>query len=117
MRKRLLTGLLLFCWLPLAATEGDSPQLWGYGVKGCGDYIAAWERREQGDAEAAVDYLLYREWLAGLVSGLSLATGQDVLVGVEIEPALRRIKLHCEEHREDDFFNASMALVRLLSML
>jgi hypothetical protein len=117
MPKRLLTGLLLACWLPLAAAEGDTPQLWGYGVKGCRDYIAAWEGREQGDAEAAMDYLLYREWLAGLVTGLSLATGQDVLVGVEIEQALRRIKLHCEEHREDDFFKASMDLVRLLSML
>ena len=117
MLKPVLTGLLLACWLPLASAESESPQVWGYGVKGCGDYIAAWEGREQGDADAAIDYLLYREWLAGLATGLSLATGQDVLVGVEIEQALRRIKLHCEEHREDDFFNASMALVRLLSML
>ena len=31
----------------------------------------------------------WREWLAGLATGLSLATGQDVLVGVEIEQALR----------------------------
>jgi hypothetical protein len=117
MPKRLLTGLLLACWLPLTAAEGDPPQLWGYGVKGCAEYIAASEGRERGDAEAAVDYLLYREWISGLVTGLSLATGQDVLVGVDIEQALRRIELHCEEHREDDFFNASMALVRLLSML
>ena len=117
MRKRLLTGLLLACWLPSEAQEVDTPQLWGYGVKDCGDYIAVWEGRERGDSEAAVDYLMYREWLGGLVTGLSLATGQDVLVGVEVEQALQRIKLHCEEHREEDFFNASMALVRLLSTL
>ncbi len=57
MPKLTLTALLLACWVPLAVAEGDSPQLWGYGVKDCGDYIAAWDGREQGDAEAAVEYL------------------------------------------------------------
>ena len=46
---------------------------------------------------------------------MNLATGQDVLVGVEIESAMRRIHLYCDEHRKEDFFTATMDLVRLLS--
>jgi hypothetical protein len=109
MAKRLF-WILLSCWLPLQAA--DRPQLWGYGVKSCTEYMAAWEARESGG-----EFLRYQDWLTGLVSGLSLATGLDVIQGVEIPVAMRRIELACEDKPEQDFFNASMDLIRLLSRL
>jgi len=109
MAKRIIWIMLIF-WLPVQAA--DQPQLWGYGVKGCRDYMAAWQERDSGG-----EFLRYQDWLTGLVSGLSLATGQDVIQGLEIPVAMRRIELACEEKPEQDFFNASMDLIRLLSKL
>jgi len=55
--------------------------------------------------------------LTGLVTGLSLATGSDVLRGVDVKGAMRRIQVYCDEHPTEDFFIASMDLVRTLSSL
>jgi hypothetical protein len=105
-------GLALNALTPgWAAAEG--PTLWGYGVKSCRELVAA---VPAAGAEVAgnAEYPRYREWLAGLVSGLNLATGLDVLKGAELEAALTRIRAHCQERPEDDFFNASLALVKSL---
>ena len=99
------------------AQAAKMPPLWGYGIKSCDHYAAAWSGREEGVEGEIAEYRRYEDWLAGFVSGVNLATGQDVLVGVTIESAMRRIHLYCDEHRKEDFFNASMDLVRLLSQL
>lgn len=70
-----------------------------------------------GDEAAIFEYLRYRSWLAGLATGLSLATGIDVLKGVEITGAMRSIQVYCDEHPDDPFFGASMDLIRSLSGL
>ena len=111
--KKLLSIVLLT--LSLTSVSSEQPLLLGYGVKSCEDYLAVFAGWEQGDEEAIEHYLFYREWLSGLVTGLSLATGMDVLKGVEIKAALRRVQVDCEEHPDDDFFNASMRLIRVLS--
>jgi hypothetical protein len=89
------------------------PILWGYGIKGCPDYLRV-APAAGAETVANEEYLRYREWLAGLVTGLNLATGLDVLKGAELEAALSRIRARCEEHPEDDFFNASLALLKSL---
>jgi hypothetical protein len=94
-----------------------APALWGYGMKSCSAFLAS---APGGDASAEVagpDYLRYREWLSGLVSGLNLATGRDVLRGAEIDAALVRIQASCQDRPKDDFFNASLRLVRSLGQL
>jgi len=97
-----------------SALAGDSPTLWGYGVKPCSAFLAtapaAGVPAELGDA----DYLRYREWLAGLVSGLNLATGADVLNGAELDAALTRVRAQCKDHPSDDFFNARLTLIKSL---
>lgn len=105
--------LLTVLSLPLVA----APEVLGYGVKGCDEYNTTFSGWESGQAEAIEEYLHYRDWLAGLVTGLSLATGSDVLRGVEIRGAMRRIQVYCDEHPTEDFFIASMDLVRTLSGL
>ena len=94
-----------------AAAEG--PTLWGYGVKSCQELVTA---VPEAAAEVAgnAEYPRYREWLAGLVTGLNLATGLDVLKGAELEAALTRIRAHCQDHPRDDFFNASLTLLKSL---
>jgi hypothetical protein len=111
--KKLLSVVLLT--LSCACAGADKPLILGYGVKSCGDYLGVFSGWEQGEEEAIGRYLLYREWLSGLVTGLSLATGTDVLKRVEIQGALRRLQVNCDEHPEEDFFNASMRLIRELS--
>lgn len=101
----------------LNAMAVDRPQVLGYGVQSCRDYTLAFKEWEKGSEEYIAQYLRYRGWLAGLATGLSLATGLDVLKGVELDGAMRRIQVYCDDEPDDDFFNASMRLIRALSSL
>jgi hypothetical protein len=117
--------MLTWIWSILAAgllasntVEAETgPELFGYGVKGCDEYVLTWAARERGEAEAEAEYLMYRSWLAGFVSGLSLATGENVLRGSDLESAMQRNRAHCRGNPDQDFFNASMDLIRMLSKL
>ena len=104
----------LVCSLLAAApvTAADSATLWGYGVKPCSAFVAA--AADVPDAVRDAEYGLYREWLAGLVSGLNLATASDVLRGAELDAALSRIRAACEKSPDADFFSASLDLIKSL---
>lgn len=112
-------GVLLTAAMILQTPAGaeDAPALLGYGVKSCDDFMDVWKEREVGVDRGIAEYRRYEDWLAGFVSGLNLSTGQDVLRGAEIAGALRRIQVHCEHNRGDDFFTAAMDLVKMLSQL
>ncbi len=60
------------------------------------------------------EYFRYRDWLTGFISALTLATGLDVMNGVDPKSAMRRINLYCEENLEKDFFAASLEFIRIL---
>jgi len=107
-----LMGLLVST---AATAEISPPNVHGYGLNACETFITTSKGHEAGEEQAIADYLSYQDWLAGLVTGLSLATGMDVLQGVEVEGALRRIQVHCDDHPTDDFFTASMNLIKRLS--
>ncbi|KAA6187338.1 hypothetical protein F2Q65_02105 [Thiohalocapsa marina] len=111
-----LAGLLL---LPLAANAaGDGPQLWGYGVQGCERFLQAAAAQEAAAGDAAgMEFQRYQDWLTGFISGLSLATGEDVLRGSSIASAMRRNQAYCRDYPNADFFNATMDFVRLLRTL
>lgn len=94
-----------------------APALLGYGMKPCGAFVAAAPRDGTPDAVVDQEYLRYREWLSGFVTGLNLATGRDVLQGAEIDAALIRIRASCQDHPGDDFFNSSLRLVRSLGQV
>lgn len=91
-----------------------NPALWGYGVRSCTEYEQASAAADAGDP---AEYQRYQDWAAGFVSGLSLALDEDVLSGSAIETLMRRTLNHCKAHPSDDFFTASMNLVRVLSSL
>lgn len=112
------TAFLVLLLLISFSSFGEEPaQVFGYGVKPCGDYLKVAAGAELGQEDMIAQYLNYQEWLAGLSTGLSLATGMDVLHGVEVKGAMRRILVYCDDHPTDDFFNASMDLVRILGDL
>lgn len=96
-----------------ALAEG-APVLWGAGVKPCSDFLATAPADATAQAIAGESYRRYQEWLSGLITGLNLATGRDVLKGAELDAAMIRIRANCERHPTDDFFNAAMRLVRSL---
>jgi len=91
-----------------------NPSLWGYGVRSCTDYEQASAAADAGDP---AEYQRYQDWVTGFISGLNLALDEDVLSGSGIETLMRRTLSHCKAHPTDDFFTASMELVRLLSSL
>lgn len=93
------------------------PPVWGYGVKGCTDFLRAAQGWDAGAEPESTEYRRYQDWLTGLVTGLNLATGKDVLRGADIDGAMGRIRAHCGGNPKDDFFTATMDLVRMLSGL
>jgi hypothetical protein len=104
--------------LPLLAATSvapGTPKVWGYGVKSCADFVTTSNGFESGNRKEVAEYLSYREWFSGLVTGLSLATNNNVLEGADIKGAMRRLRQHCEERPGDDFFQASSTYLRLLS--
>lgn len=111
-----LAAVLLALALPAAAAE-RLPPLWGYGVKTCDDFLIAAQGWDSGEERAGIEYRRYQDWLTGLISGLNLATGKDVLRGADIDNAMSRIRAHCGGNPKDDFFTATMDLVRMLSGL
>jgi hypothetical protein len=108
--------IFLFLW-PVGVVAQERPQVWDYGVKECRSFLSAFDGWESGAENSIVEYLRYRGWLSGLVTGLSLATGTDVLKGVDPDGALRRIRIHCDERPDDDYFTAVMDLIKQLSPL
>ncbi len=112
----LSVGAILASSVPGAGPwAAGMPPLWGYGVKSCSSFLAVAPAAGTPTAVTGEEYLRYREWLAGLISGLNLATGADVLRGAELDAALTRVQANCKETPSDDFFNASMRLVQALS--
>lgn len=92
--------------------------LFGHGLNTCADFLAAAaEAPQSGGTKSPGETQRYEDWLAGLVSGLNVATGQDVLRGSRLSEAMTRTKAHCRGHLEQDFFNAAMDLVHTLSEL
>ncbi len=110
-------GLAIWCtaWGAGPKPTGPTPPLWGYGVKGCDEYASVSFKHQEGSGEGAGEYQRYQDWLTGFISGLNLATGSDVLAGIGIDAAMRRIGLYCEEHRKQDFFAGTTDLVKSLS--
>jgi hypothetical protein len=102
--------------VPMAGAE-KLPPVWGYGIQSCQAFVAAADGRDQGVDLQNWEYRRYQDWLTGFVTGLNLATGQDVLVGVGVDSALKRIQAHCLGNGKEDFLTAAMDLVRMLSGL
>ena len=93
------------------------PPIWGYGVKSCTTFLAAADGRVAGDALQDLEFQRYEDWLTGFITGLNLAMGKDVLVGADINGALKRIHAYCQGHGKEDVFTATMDLVRMLGRL
>jgi hypothetical protein len=117
--------LPLVLLLPLLQIPGVSsgakavklPPIWGYGVKTCATFVAAAEGRDSGDALQDLELQRYEDWLTGFITGLNLSMGKDVLVGADINGALKRIQAYCQGHPKEDVFTATMDLVRMLARL
>jgi hypothetical protein len=107
-----LLALLLALHAAPAATAEQV--LWGYGVRGCDDYVAA---AKAADGGAAGELGRFEDWLAGFISGLNLALGEDVLRGSGLNTAMNAAREYCTENSRQDFFNAAMDHVRNLASL
>jgi hypothetical protein len=115
--RRLWSVVALAGALGATGQASAAPILWGVGVSSCADFLAVAPADLLTPAIAGEGYRRYQEWLAGLVTGLNLATGGDVLKGAELDAALLKIRANCERYPNDDFFNASLRLLRGLGEL
>ena len=109
--------IFLLTMLFAVSATAAKPELLGYGVKSCSQYRSAYYGWKQGHEANIAQYQRFQDWLTGFLSGLSLAVGEDLLKGVEIESVMRRNNLYCEENTESDFFNATMKLLESLRKL
>ncbi|MEN8174601.1 MAG: hypothetical protein ABFS23_02475 [Pseudomonadota bacterium] len=106
--------------LLVGATSMDvaaEPKVHGFGGHSCEHFLGAYRGWEAAEEAGVLDYAAYQHWLAGLATGLSLATGEDVLRGADVEGLMRRIRLRCEDERTLDVFGAAMTQVSELSAL
>lgn len=106
--------LIIAMFTTSVPAEISTPKIWGYGTKTCTAYIGTYRAWEQGKQEQVWEYFRYRDWLTGFVTALTLATGVDIMHGVEPKNAMRRINLYCEENLGKDFFTASSEFIRIL---
>ncbi|NCA70027.1 MAG: hypothetical protein EOM91_07950 [Sphingobacteriia bacterium] len=113
-RDALMLLVLLGVWVASGAHAQGGGPVWGMGIKPCADFLLSAPADPDAAPIAGANYRAYREWLAGFVTGLNLATGQDVLHGAALDAAMIRIRSNCERHPEDDVFNAALRLLRTL---
>ena len=115
MRK--LSRQFALCFLAAAAGAGAEPLLHGYGGRGCADYLDSYRAWDAGEERGALDYFGYQQWLAGMVTALSLSTGRDVLHGADVEGMMRLVRRRCEDDRGLDVFGAAMGYLNELAEL
>lgn len=114
---RQLPRLFLLTLAAFASAAGAAPVLHGYGGRDCSDFLETYQGWETGDERAVLDYFGYQQWLAGMVTAMSLVTGEDVLRGADVEGMMRRIRRRCEDDRERKVFSAANAHLKELSQL
>lgn len=107
--------LLVFMLFSVTVSaEETKPMIWGYGTKSCTSFITTYKAWDEGKQEQVLEYIRYRDWLTGFISALTLATGSDVMRGVEPKNAMRRINLYCEENQGKDFFTATLEFIKVI---
>ena len=109
-----LTITLIWGLLPPGTPQAAEPTLWGYGVRGCEAYLAAATAAQRG---SPTELARYEDWLAGFISALSLALGEDVLRDTDLSAAMRGARSYCRDNRDQDFFNAAMDVVQSTARL
>ena len=110
-------GVWAAALLAVTGSAAGGPAVYGYGGRDCDTFLESQRQADAGEPDAALDDFGYRQWLAGLVTGLSLAAGEDVLRGVDVEGLARRVRLNCEEDRTLDVLGAALAHIKELSRL
>jgi hypothetical protein len=111
--RPLLAGLVSLA-LAMPAVGADSGGLVGVGVKRCEGLTAAAGGADRGEVEGVLELRRYSDWVAGFVTGLNLATGEDLLRQLSLDGAMRRIALHCADHPDEEVFTAVRTVLRAL---
>lgn len=109
---RPLLPCLLSMGLALPALAGESGGLVGVGVKRCEALTVAARGADRGEDEGVLELRRYSDWVGGFVSGLNLATGEDLLRNLQLAGAMRRVALHCADHPDEDVFTAVQTVLR-----
>ncbi len=75
-----------------------APVAIGIGAGSCQRLLETLRLADQGKVRAVANELRYRSWMAGFVSGLSVAGGEDVSRGVPLEGLMRQLRFRCQRH-------------------
>lgn len=92
------------------------PLVWGYGNRSCTEYLTVYPNpKEPKRDELVAEFQRMREWLGGFSTGLSLATGMDILHGGNLDEAMERLHTQCAAQGASDLFNAALGVFRAMS--
>lgn len=110
-----ICALITLLQPPAVAEEDATPLVWGYGTRLCSDYSALFQPGEKAPPPQPLELQRYRDWFTGMVTGLSLATGIDMLYGTNVDEAMERLNIQCSLQPSTDLFNASVLVLQRLS--
>ncbi len=115
--KRVVVAIVLSILFAGDAHADDvpAPMVWGPGVSPCSDYDRLYQQGEKAPPNQAEGLQRYRDWFTGLVTGLSLATGTNMLYGTSVDEAMERINIQCSLQPSSDLFNAAVLVLQRLS--
>jgi len=96
--------------------EEAPPLVWGYGNRRCSEYLLIYPAPNQPQREDLVaEYQSTREWVSGFATGLSLATGMDILHGGNVDEVMERLFTQCGTQISNDLFNVALGVFRAMS--
>lgn len=119
MRNMIQTSKVILICIAVSSMQAQADEnitLWGMGVKSCFSFNHVYEDWGNEKDFGLESYPVYREWLMGLITGISATTGLEVLHGTDPDSAMRRISLICKDNPGMDFFNATMTHLGRLSV-
>ncbi len=99
----ILTAIFLMS-ISAEAQQSQTFRIGGEGLSSCG----AWTRARQ---EKSFDATLYREWVAGFLSGVIIYSRDNVLAGSDFDGVWGWVDNYCHSHPLDHIADAAFALV------
>ncbi len=112
--KTIARTALLLVTLGGASSLFAEPQIYGIGVKSCGDYVDTSAALRDGKQEQMLEMHNFISWFIGFASAISVGTGEDVLHDTSAEAMTVWFEEYCAANPAEPFAIAGVELLNSL---